>query len=75
MKTKSNDIVGVAIQRARASTDDLRTRRLKNPLVIRTCQARFLANKNVANNIRNIIILEARARCTGCSVHFCPVRP
>ena len=29
-------------------TDDLRTRRLKNPLVIRTCQARFLANKNVA---------------------------
>ena len=29
-------------------TDDLRTRRLKNPLVIRTCQARFLANKNVS---------------------------
>ena len=29
-------------------TDDLRTRRLKNPLVIRKCQARFLANKNAS---------------------------
>ena len=30
-------------------TNDLRTCRLKNLLVIRTCQARFSANKNVAS--------------------------